>query len=146
MSTPAEPTGVHREQVTVRRAPRLVNFGLVGVILGIVAALVLTFAFEPNQDYTRLQVFGFLLLICLTAGIALMMAVAVLLERLVGRRTLTAVADRIEVNDAAPASAPEAGDADDTTTAADPTPEGEPAGDRAARSPGAAEPDRSVDN
>ncbi|MGO3886334.1 MAG: hypothetical protein ACTJHU_08555, partial [Mycetocola sp.] len=95
MSTPAEPTSVHREEVTVRRAPRFLNFGLVGVIVGLIATLILTFAFEPNPDFTRLQVFGFLLLICLTGGIALAMIVAVILDRVVGRRTLNAVADRI---------------------------------------------------
>lgn len=106
MSTPAEPGNVHREQVTVRRSPRFLNFGLIGVVLGVLAAMVFTFSFEENEEYTRMQVFGFLLLICLTVGIAIMMVVAIVLERVVGRRTVAAVADRIDVNDAVPADAP----------------------------------------
>lgn len=85
------------EQARVRRAPKVGVFLLLGVALGVVAALVLTFAFDGVSDespyttvqYSTGQVFGFLLLVCGTIGLALGGLVAVVLDRTVGRRTRT---------------------------------------------------------
>ena len=64
-------------------------------ILGILAALILTFAFHGTDqasastgvEYSSTQVFGFLCLFGIPVGIALGGAVALLLDRTVGRRT-----------------------------------------------------------
>ncbi len=82
------------ETVKVRRAPKYSVFLLLGAALGIIVALILTFAFdgtaEPTDQgvvYSSAQVFGFLALICVTVGVALGGGVALLLDRTVGRRT-----------------------------------------------------------
>lgn len=92
--TPAElETDQTSDTVTVRRAPRYGRFITLGAILGAVAALILTFAFsgEPTIEgelieFDKGQVFGFLLLICATIGVALGALVALLIDRSTARR------------------------------------------------------------
>jgi hypothetical protein len=93
--TPAEPLETDRTSgtVTVRRAPRYGRFITLGAIVGAVAALILTFAFsgEPTIEgelieFDKGQVFGFLLLICATIGVALGALVALLIDRSTARR------------------------------------------------------------
>ncbi|GAA3751735.1 hypothetical protein GCM10022240_01100 [Microbacterium kribbense] len=82
----AAPTQRVRERVeagTVRRAPKISVFLVLGAAIGVIAALILTFAFGEVDasgaetsiigvvSYTKAQVFGFLLLICIPAGVAL---------------------------------------------------------------------------
>lgn len=86
----------HRiETAHVRRSPRYAIFIVVGAALGILAALVLTFAFgdgdatssSTNVTYSASQVFGFVCLVCIPAGIAVGAVVALLLDRRFSRRT-----------------------------------------------------------
>jgi hypothetical protein len=93
--TSAEPleTDQTSDTVTVRRAPRYGRFITLGAILGAIAALILTFAFsgEPTIEgelieFDKGQVFGFLLLICATIGVALGALVALLIDRSTARR------------------------------------------------------------
>ncbi|MRH28225.1 potassium transporter Trk [Microbacterium sp. SYP-A9085] len=84
-------------------------FLVLGAALGILVALILTFAFgvaddsglEPSAvsavSYSKGQVFGFLLLVCGTAGVALGGIVALVLEWTVGRRTRRVRVDRESV-------------------------------------------------
>lgn len=79
--------------VTVRRAPRYGRFITLGAIVGAIAALILTFAFsgEPTIEgelieFDKGQVFGFLLLICATLGVALGALVALIIDRSTARR------------------------------------------------------------
>jgi hypothetical protein len=60
----------------------------------VIAALVLTVAFPIDAHYTVLQVFGFMLLITLSVGGALGLVVALILDRTIGRRTITTEATR----------------------------------------------------
>lgn len=94
----SEPTpSVTDEVVTarVRRSPKYGVFLVLGAAVGILAAMILTFAFNgtdevsPNTglEYTTMQVFGFVTLICVPVGIALAGIVALVLDRIVGRRT-----------------------------------------------------------
>jgi len=97
------------ETATVRRAPKMLVFLVLGAALGILVALILTFAFgvaddsglEPSAvsavSYSKGQVFGFLLLVCGTAGVALGGIVALVLEWTVGRRTRRVRVDRESV-------------------------------------------------
>jgi hypothetical protein len=86
--------------VQVRRSPRYTNFMLLGALVGAIAAFVLTLVFPENPDFGRLQVFGFLLLIGLAVGVALFSLLAILLDRIVGRKVHNVRADRLEVREA----------------------------------------------
>ena len=86
---------VHEEIVTlrVRRAPKYGVFLAAGAVLGILAALILTFAIDgadlspyTNVVYSQLQVFGFTALICVVIGATLGAIVALIFERVVGRK------------------------------------------------------------
>lgn len=98
----------------VRRAPRVGVFLALGAVIGLIAAMVLTFAFggtneaSPNTgfEYSQLQVFGFLLLVCVTAGVALAGLVAAVIDRASSRHTKAVTVDRelIRVVDEHPAS------------------------------------------
>lgn len=84
----AEPleTDVTRDTVTVRRAPRYPRFIALGAVVGVIAALILTFAFPDNEEFDKGQVFGFLLLVCGTIGVALGAVVALVIDRVTSRR------------------------------------------------------------
>jgi len=92
METPKN--SVTSETVTVRRSPRYLRFFILGLIVGVIGALVLTVAFPVDAEYTVLQVFGFMLLITLSVGGALGLVVAIILDRTVGKRTITTQATR----------------------------------------------------
>lgn len=82
------------ESARVRRSPKFAVFLGLGAALGLVAALILTFAFggsteaSPNTGmvYSQSQVFGFVALICVPVGIALGGIVAVILDRVMAKR------------------------------------------------------------
>lgn len=86
MTGPEAPRA-ERDEVHVRRAPRILSFLLTGAALGAVVALLLTLAFPANGEFPASQVFGFLLLICAIAGGALGAVVALVLDRVLSRRT-----------------------------------------------------------
>jgi hypothetical protein len=64
-------------------------------VLGALVAVVLTYAFPENDQFSRTQVMGFLLLACVAAGVALASLVALILGRVVSRKAVTVVADRM---------------------------------------------------
>ncbi len=88
------PTHTDRtELVRVRRAPKYGVFLTLGAALGVLVAMVLTFAFDgtaqPNSAgirYSMLQVFGFLALIGAAAGLLVGAVVALILDGALGRR------------------------------------------------------------
>ena len=104
---------------TLHRAPRYTNFMILGAILGVLSALILTVIYPENTDFSRAQVFGFLLLAGVAGGVALGSVIALILDRVVGRRSRTVVADRLGRSesraDQAPGSAPDTS-ASDTRT------------------------------
>ena len=93
------PAGEHLETeltsdaVTVRRAPRYPAFIGLGIVLGALVALVLTFAFPESGGYDRGQVFGFLLLWCGAFGAALGGVTALVVDRMLARRAGAGVAE-----------------------------------------------------
>lgn len=98
MTTEPESTpSVSEEVVTVRvrRSPKYSVFLVLGAVVGVLVAMILTFAFNgtalpsPNTtiQYTQLQVFGFIVLWCVPAGMVLAGVIALILDRVVGRRT-----------------------------------------------------------
>lgn len=100
----------HIETVRVRRAPKFSVFLLLGAALGLLAAMILTFAFDgtegasPNTGlvYSQGQVFGFLALICVPVGLALAAVLALLLDRRSRNhsRTVTVDHESVQVDDA----------------------------------------------
>ena len=85
--------------VTVHRVPRYRNFMLLGAIVGVLLALILTVAFPENEAYNRVQIFGFMLLGGLTVGTTLGAVVALAIDRVIGRSRLEVVADRLGANE-----------------------------------------------
>lgn len=81
------------QEVVIRRSPRFLRFFVVGIILGIIIAMILTFAFPPSGEFTQLQVFGFLALICGIVGGTLGLVFALMLDRLWSQRTITTLAE-----------------------------------------------------
>lgn len=87
--------------VTVRRSPRYGRFLLIGAIVGVVVALILTTVFGPSADaeataaktFSFGQVFGFMALVCIAVGGLLSGLLALLLDRTLGRRTRTYLAE-----------------------------------------------------
>lgn len=78
----------------LRRVPRFGVFLVLGVVLGVIVALILSYAFDGTDQvaangvkYSRGQVFGFLAVFCGAAGLILGAVVAIVLDRTVGRRT-----------------------------------------------------------
>jgi hypothetical protein len=107
--TPAPPaphTDDRVETVRVRRAPKFPVFLVLGAGVGILVALILTFAFggsgseSPNTGliYSQGQVFGFLALICVAAGVALGGIVALIFDRSSSRHTRAVVVDHESVH------------------------------------------------
>lgn len=96
----------HVERVRVRRAPKFSVFLLAGVALGILVALILTFAFNgtdtvsPNTGliYSQMQVFGFLALGCVIVGAALGAIVALIFDRRSSRKTREVIVDHLTVH------------------------------------------------
>jgi hypothetical protein len=90
------------ETLQLRRVPKYSVFIGVGAALGILAALVLTYGFNgtvgtsPNTGlvYSQGQVFGFLALICITVGVVLGGVTALILDRVLARRTRDVRVDR----------------------------------------------------
>jgi hypothetical protein len=102
-STPRPDVVDELEVVQVRRSPRYGVFLGLGTGLGVLAAAILTFAFQGNDVsdtgivYSAGQVFGFLALLCGAIGLALGGVLAIILERTIGRRTRRFTADHARV-------------------------------------------------
>lgn len=93
------------ETVRVRRSPKYSVFFIAGAGLGVVVALILTFAFHGSEEptasgvvYSQAQVFGFLALICITIGVALGGVVALLFDRALARRAHDVTVDHESVH------------------------------------------------
>jgi len=93
------------ETVSVRRAPKYSVFLVAGAALGVVLAMILTFAFSRPEEisqytgieYSPLQVFGFVALICVPVGIVIGAVIALLFDRTMGRRTREVLVDHERV-------------------------------------------------
>lgn len=95
------PTDSHQTvEVMVRRVPRYGVFMGIGVVLGIIAAGIITVTGSYEQSvaldvvYPPSQVFGFALLWTVPIGIALGGVVALILERVARRHDRVALVDR----------------------------------------------------
>jgi uncharacterized membrane protein HdeD (DUF308 family) len=93
----SEKETVTTEQVVVRRSPKFLAFMLAGIIVGIVAALILTFAFPNDSEFTLTQIFGFMMLITGSIGGTLGLVFALIVDRYYSRHVSTVTAEKTEV-------------------------------------------------
>ena len=101
-------TLVDQARVTVRRSPRYLNFMILGAVVGAVLALVLTVSFPANAEFAPSQVFGFLLLAGVVAGVAVGAIAAMVIDRVNHRSATTVVVDRLGAYGARGVTAPDA--------------------------------------
>lgn len=95
----AQPETSTETEVTIRRAPKVGVFLILGGALGAVVTLVLTLL-QPDEDkigYATLL--GYFLLFGIPAGVALGALVALILDRVSRRSVRTATAERITVDE-----------------------------------------------
>jgi purine-cytosine permease-like protein len=98
-STSANTSANVSANVTVRRSPRYQRFFFVGVSLGIVVAIILTFAFPADPQFSSTQVFGFLAIFTASIGAVLGLVFALLVDRLYSRHVIEAVAEHTIMNE-----------------------------------------------
>ena len=102
---PGEVIEEHIETVRLRRSPKYAVFLAAGAGLGLLVAMILTFTFNgtggtsPNTGlvYSSGQVFGFLLLICVTVGVVVGGVTALILDRVLAKRSRDVTVDRESV-------------------------------------------------
>jgi hypothetical protein len=105
-STPAQAPAERRE-ITVRRAPKYVPFLILGGLLGVAAAAIISYGLPANESYDPNTVFGFFMVLCSAGGVLLGAVAALLLDRLSVRRAQHAVVE--SVPDTEPESLPDQG-------------------------------------
>lgn len=83
-----------RRTVRVRRSPRIGVFLTLGIVLGVLAAVVITLLVPADSQYSTGQVLGYVVLLTAPVGAVLGGIVAVALDALATRRARTAIAER----------------------------------------------------
>lgn len=104
----AEPAAIvidRVETLRLRRSPKYAVFFIIGSVLGVLVAMILTFAFQGTEQnavsgvtYTQGQVFGFLALICVIVGFTLGGVVALIFDRVLGRSARDVDVDRESIS------------------------------------------------
>jgi hypothetical protein len=110
----APQTAPREREVTVRSAPSIVAFMVLGLVLGLIVALFSTLFGPPDEAYTGPAIFGILAVVFGTAGVLLGALVALLLDWRSRRRAQRFRAVRVDEEPtppedpaAGPAPAPE---------------------------------------
>ncbi|RRJ87037.1 hypothetical protein EG850_06450 [Gulosibacter macacae] len=80
----------------VRRSAKLSSFMWLGAIVGAILAAILTFAFPEHPEFSRGQVFGFLLVFVTALSVLLFLVIGLIVNFFVGRRTGTATITRVD--------------------------------------------------
>lgn len=83
-----------RRTVRVRRSPRIGVFLVLGVLLGVLVAVVATLLTPADPRYSTGQVLGYLVLLVAPVGAVLGAGVAIALDALSSRRARTVTAER----------------------------------------------------
>jgi uncharacterized membrane protein len=107
--TSSTESGITTASVTVQRSPRYMRFFFVGIVLGVIVALILTVSFPADPEFSQTQIFGFLVIFTASAGAVLGLVFALLIDRLYSRHVITTTAERTSINEAI-----EAEDTEDT--------------------------------
>ena len=98
-------SGITTANVTVQRSPRYLRFFFVGISIGVIVALILTFSFPADPQFTQTQVFGFLVIFTGIGGGVLGLVFALVVDRVYSRHVITTTAERTVVNEAPAAPA-----------------------------------------
>lgn len=85
-----EDDGVREMDAKVHRVPRMGSFMVLGAIVGVVLVTILTFAFPPNEAFTRIQVFAFLLAFTVPIALALGGLAGYIAGRVASKKTVDA--------------------------------------------------------
>lgn len=107
--TPEPAASSETVEVSIRRAPKLWVFLVLGVIVGILAALVLTTVFEVDPAVGATGTFAYLALFAVPLAVALSIGAALLLDRASRRRARTVGAVHDHARDDSGAEAETAG-------------------------------------
>lgn len=84
-----------RHAVRVRRSPKIGVFLTLGVLIGVVVAVLIALLTPADGRYPTSQVLGFMVLICAPVGAALGGLVAVALDAVASRRARVLDAERV---------------------------------------------------
>jgi NhaP-type Na+/H+ or K+/H+ antiporter len=85
-----------RHAVRVRRSPKIGVFLTLGVLIGVVVAVLIALLTPADGQYPTSQVLGFMVLICAPVGAALGGLLAVALDGIATRRARVLEAERVE--------------------------------------------------
>jgi len=95
----SETSSTESANVTVQRSPRYLRFFFVGIALGVIVALILTFSFPTDPQFSQTQVFGFLVIFTGIGGGVLGLVFALLVDRVYSRHVITTTAERTTVTE-----------------------------------------------
>ena len=84
-------------EVSIRRAPRIGVFLVIGALLGALVTLILTSLFEPDPNVGFAASYAYFCLYGIPAGVALGAAIALVLDAISKRRARTVTVARDEV-------------------------------------------------
>ncbi|PPF43183.1 hypothetical protein C5B85_14650 [Pseudoclavibacter sp. AY1F1] len=85
-----EDDGIREMDAKVHRVPRMSSFMVLGAIVGVLLVTILTFAFPPNEVFTRIQVFAFLLAFTVPITLALGGLAGYIAGRVAAKKTVDA--------------------------------------------------------
>jgi len=88
-----------RRAVRVRRSPKVGVFLILGVLVGVLAAVVVTLITPEDGQYPTSQVLGFLVLLLAPIGALLGGLLAVVLDGVATRRARVLEAERVRADD-----------------------------------------------
>jgi len=107
VSTPQD----RESEVRIRRAPKFAVFAILGAIIGVIVALILTAAFPIDETIGFGPTFGYFSIYGIVFGVLVACVIAVILDRVLARKakTLRASIDRLQPadDDAAPSDEPQ---------------------------------------
>lgn len=89
----------NEQEVIVRRSPRYLRFFIMGIVLGLIVALGLTVGMPVNGQYSLIQIFGFVALISCAVGGAFGLVAALVLDRVMSKKTVRAIAEHEKVDE-----------------------------------------------
>ena len=71
---------------TVRRGVNMRAFLVLGIIVGVITAIVLTYAFPEHPEFTQAQVLGFLLVFVTALSAIVFIGIGAIIDLIVGRK------------------------------------------------------------